>query len=166
MKANRFRFRAWDKDEEKMYHHTVVPSSLTFVNDDTWRIEDDCGELTTEAFAILMQSTGLTDSKGREIFEGDVVEIKGEMRQSNFGKPNHYQVVHGSSSLVTDTPAHGGGTWGIHAEHFIYSIHKVPSIMNEEELQHTLTGINSRVVSNAEVIGNVYENPELMEEVQ
>jgi len=67
------KFRAWDKESGvmcNMFHdsclisvdHTVLTIDIAHVHEDT-RIED----------MIIMQFTGLQDSQGVDIYEGDVV---------------------------------------------------------------------------------------------
>jgi len=62
MAANRFNFRVWLEEHQTMtrtYHVEDVPTA-------------DC-----DTNYILMQSTGLGDANGVEIFEGDVVYVAG-----------------------------------------------------------------------------------------
>ena len=72
MKADRFRFRAWDG--EGMLAHK---NGDFFVQFDGSLWENCCSfedALVEKHDLIIMQSTGLLDVNGVEIFEGDVVE--------------------------------------------------------------------------------------------
>ena len=76
----------------------------------------------------LMQSTGLHDKNGKEIFEGDIVK----MAKDVYSDPTYYEVIrHRGGAYRLESNQHGCELW----------------------LRHT----------NCEVIGNIYENPELLE---
>ena len=77
----------------------------------------------------LMQSTGVLDKDGQEIFEGDIVK----MAKDVYSDPTYYEVIrHRGGAYRLESNQHGCELW----------------------LRHT----------NCEVIGNIYENPELLEE--
>lgn len=121
-------FRAWDKLNNEMY----VVEQINF----------DCGEFESIGYGItflrgadkieLMQSTGLKDKNGEEIFEGDVI------RQVRTQPTTENETITGVVTILE-------GAW---------------LIMNDcEQLASYLW---SETDEN-EIIGNIYENPELWE---
>lgn len=116
-------FRAYDGSSlSRMYQ----PDEVMVGNGDIWIIDEDsvAGEWIVNNDIHLMQSTGLKDKNGVEIFEGDVVKCNGllgtiesfkAMWICSFMKYNNYQKV------------------GFFAQEI-------------------------------EVVGNIYENPELLED--
>ena len=83
---------------------------------------------------VLMQSTGLTDKNGKEIFEGDIVKVTDGDERTNF-------------------PDGGIGTICGLDEIFMWYI--------DGQVHNGLFDISQEYY--IEVIGNIYENPELLE---
>lgn len=123
------KFRAWMKSLKWMCEVTVIDYDLRSV--DICRIGDveHYTEMTVRKDeVILMQSTGLKDKNGVEIFEGDIVG----MRKHTLANQHYYEVF-----------KHRGGTFRLRNKFYGCELW----------LRHEY----------CEVLGNIYENPELME---
>ena len=121
------RFRAWDDWRKRM---SVV--DRIYIDTKGVRLYDDFGEYWRNfRDAKLMQSTGLKDKNGKEIFEGDIVDYKGRKAVVKW---------HGSYAS------------------FIYRF--------VDELQNRNTEWKPLYLAymKCEIIGNIYENRELLED--
>lgn len=122
------KFRAWIKVDKQMKEVTT----MEFTEGNLEYVCFDCEEWDySPESVVLMQSTGLRDKNGQEIFEGDVVRLN----VYNQLKCGIYEVRRGEA-----------GDWQMQ--------------------NRTRTKIISLIYSpgSTEVIGNIYTNPELMEE--
>ncbi|WP_261104854.1 YopX family protein [Streptococcus mitis] len=126
------KFRAWDKHSQKMFANDelLIWNNNVYANDSKkltcnnlkgWSIDDE----------YLMQSTGLRDKNGKEIFEGDILDYKGRKALVRW---------HGSYAS------------------FIYRF--------VDELQNRKTEWKPLYLAymKCEIIGNIYENPEFLED--
>ena len=123
------KYRAWDRLRKEMNYKVMVGNCDT--DDENWTcpiiwIEEKKDWLHFDDYECIMQSTGLKDKNGKEIFEGDVVKCNGllgtiesfkAMWICSFMKYNNYQKV------------------GFFAQEI-------------------------------EVVGNIYENPKLLEDLK
>lgn len=126
------KFRAWDLEYEKMVGVDIInleDGKLDFIGDGItyFRKAKDIE---------LMQSTGLFDKNGKEIFEGDVV-TDGQ----TVGDIKHHQTY--GFYMIDDKGIERWFSDGNCIEDF-------------EEDAETVSEI-------LEIIGNIYENPELLE---
>lgn len=127
------KYRVWlpDPDVKKM----LRVKSLVFEKDRTRCI---CGYaydfyLENED-ATLMQSTGLFDKNGKEIFEGDIIRISAYGCIVNFGKYTYFEDEHTQTTEI-----------GFYL-----------SFLNVEPA--TYAPFDNYYWDNCEVIGNIYEN--------
>lgn len=132
------KFRAWDKTTSKLH----VVNGIYCDNKKIHYIDDNRVRFVGFDNVIIMQSTGLKDKNGKEIFEGDVVS-------RNSGMPSVVEF----------------GKW-IYEEDFGYKIKNIGFYLNssydDDEFFQAMDYEDIR--KNYEVIGNIYENPELLEE--
>ena len=127
------RFRAYDSGSLcRMYS----PSEVMVGDSCIWILDEDSesNEWIVNNDLVLMQSTGLTDSVEKEIFEGDIVKVTDGDERTNF-------------------PDGGIGTICGLDEIFMWYI--------DGQVHNGLFDISQEYY--IEVIGNIYENPELLE---
>ena len=120
-------FRAYDSGSlSRMYQ----PDEVMVGNGDIWIIDEDsvAGEWIVNNDIHLMQSTGLFDRNGKEIFEGDILGTKDGLLNG---------VVEYRSDL---------GMW----------TNSLIRYNNFERL--------CNIAGDREIIGNIYENPEILED--
>lgn len=129
------KFRAWDKFDKVMrevtlldYNHNFVGYSYPVFMKSTMHME-------------LMQSTGLFDKKGVEIFEGDIVKRDGVKRP---------EVVRFGEWTDVDSLGYKEQYIGFYFE-------------SEHEGQEWLHSVQPQFNHLYKVIGNIYENQELLE---
>jgi len=120
------KFRAWDKENK-----AFMPSEGYAICDGDvmgLRYGNEMEDVLTDQIE-LMQYTGLKDNNGREVYEGDVLDIG---LQNQDGKPVVAPVSY--EKYIAGYVLDNGGN-----------------------------GIWQRLDEDCEVIGNIYENPELLE---
>lgn len=146
------RYRAWDKEFKEM----VQVDALVF-DEQIIKATYKNGNVVKEELKnyVLMQSTGLTDKNGKEIFEGDVLKFN-----DSWDDCCYEGYVDGEIEGVNYVEIQSESTG------FIFCKTKYPDsslfyYANEEHLtfQEILTDSGFEF----EVIGNIYENPELLE---
>jgi len=136
------KFRAWDKENDRMIYPSTEDVCFE-LDDDGINIFDLWGEYPEDHVfplldSVLVQSTGLKDKNGVEIFEGDIVKIPIN---------NGFDYLDGNLSIVKKSEYHSGLICELLSNTLEYLI------TDEAD-----TGYRY------EVVGNIYENPELLEQ--
>lgn len=118
------RFRAWDKEFKEM----VQVDALVF-DEQIIKATYKNGNVVKEDLKnyILMQSTGLTDKNGKEIFEGDVVK----MAKNVYSESTCYEVIrHRGGAYRLDSKQYGCELWLRHTDCEIAgNIYKNPELL-------------------------------------
>ena len=129
------KFRAWDSVKKKMFKDTfaVTESGQVVV------VEQDFVTSSPDYIfvdhLVIMQSTGLFDINGKEIFEGDIITNgQNVMCMKRHNTLGFYVEEKGEVEFIADSAV---------LEDF------------EEDAKE--------IADSLEIIGNIYENPELLE---
>lgn len=132
------KFRAWSKLLNKMLSHEDLNKTLK----DLTKIEYIAGIfLPLNSDVKVMQYTGLKDSNGNEIYEGDIVEFLDEEVNYSHCGVEYDEFINIGKVIFSHDELMG---WDITNRN-----------MDLEEVWHYREYIK--------VIGNIYENPELLE---
>lgn len=131
------KYRAWDIEFEKM-----VQVNTLFLDKQTLKVTYENGGVAKDDinYYVLMQSTGLKDKNGKEIFEGDLITETGV-----FNSTVKY------------------GSW-IYEEDFGAKAKSVGFYLDKSYEDHTwYENLNYDYISkNCEVVGNIYENKNMI----
>lgn len=155
------KFRAWDKIKNKwldLYRIVFATNGAVLA------VEDLDGEQYGLHQVELMQYTCLLDKNGKEIYEGDIVSLNGNISADNsmgilpngwdFDEDDIYEVV-----------------WDAARTGYKLQMNEVPGKEVQEEFGQYAKAYMQKYLSharglllqgNSEVIGNVFENPELL----
>ncbi|WP_252241529.1 YopX family protein [Clostridium sp. ZBS18] len=134
--SREIKFRAWDKEDKIMdYNIALVGNRILF----EYSIEDDCIEFNSyvdineenKKYFEIMQFTGFKDMNGKEIYEGDILQVSKEY----------------SGSFQPTIVVFEDGCFKGQAYHKL-----TPPFVIETP------------ITTLEVVGNIYENKELLEE--
>lgn len=139
---DRFKYRCWDKQIKKMRYGDIqlscsgLPFTLEATSEGLKVVDIDNIE--------IMQSTGIKDRNGKLIYEGDIVKSEEYPFKSN-DKYNYSAEI----------------CWAKDSAQFFYYVFK----NKDSEVVGRSTGNTGSLEEYEwEIIGNIYENPELLEE--
>lgn len=134
------KFRAWDKFDKEM----LDVHGINYDADGVWTKEvfdeEDNGDFIYFSDIELLQSTGLLDKNGKEIYEGDIVKIDDHPLQV-------------STSKISGVPI-GVNINGNYVVEY-----------STEDMAYFIGNWKTReVIRHSEVIGNKFEHPHLLGE--
>ena len=129
------KFRAWDKGINEMIPWRMLLNVYNLRN--VFIRPETCG-------LVLMQSTGLKDKNGVEIFEGDMVKKFSNINKFTDDFAEDIEPTYGTTSIVRDGAC------------FKTTFKGEPSLVLDQN--------SMSMVEHMEVVGNIYENPELLEQ--
>src|SRR3990167_10197294 len=141
MKNREIKFRAWDTRKQRMLIWGKINVSPVMTNENATVVYERQGEeWRPNGDLELMQFTGLLDKNGKEIYEGDFLI-------DNDSEPMRHRIVWISdqAKFEIETLADEEGNW---------------ECLIVDSLGELVNGKNN-VVDGFEIIGNIYENPEL-----
>ncbi|MGG0792621.1 YopX family protein [Brevibacillus laterosporus] len=105
------------------------------------------------------QYTGLKDKNGKEIYKGDIIK-----RNFEIGRVVINPISLGAEDYEIDDSGYFIGVVSYRPSEG-YVLNKCKKFNDDDELQSKKSGVKI-YPNHAEVIGNIYENPELLEEAQ
>ena len=140
------KFRAWDKEIKMMIEISLIDFEKHVIRGTHWKF----GETESIKFndIALMQSTGRRDKKGKGIFDGDILEIQGIRMIVKFG-----------SYKYLETSKNNGHILGILHDGLGFYVECINVAVPDN-----ISPFEPETLKNSQIIGNIYENPEFLED--
>jgi uncharacterized phage protein (TIGR01671 family) len=154
----------WDSEDQKMKHlHTMFAPGA--YRDSGTRTSADYNFQISER-EILMQFTGLTDRTGKEIYEGDIVEYaeKRKICPDCAKKECSSELTYGISKFCPECGKHLTDADFIERVKVVFEDGGFAycKIVDEDYYQSWHVQIAAIYIEWVQVIGNLFENPELI----
>lgn len=147
------KFRAWDKEENKMWNVETLYIEDEWVKVNDGSIYGVTKDLTRSYY--LMQSTGLKDKNGVEIYEGDIIEFEDEAFCYPFDDEAIVEIINRAQVIIDKVK-------GIFLENFMV---KDSTIAKEYKYYYDLpTSEKTIFFKECSVVGNVFEDENLLED--
>ena len=146
----KLKFRGWLKKEQKMDNYI---DHISWLEDELYCIGDGITYMVLAEDLVLMQSTGLKDKNGKEIFEGDILKFNDEWNEychegyvdGSVEGINFVEVVRGEACFEFGKTRYPESSLFIYMEHEHLSF---AELVKDKDFGF-------------EIVGNVYEHSEL-----
>lgn len=126
------KYRAWDSVEKKVVEHFFITDNGLICNMEKPTSDSKLLIPIEKSELILMQSTGLVDKNGKEVFVGDIIKCTRGCLHEVYIEKEYGGTYCGGMPAVYLKGLREGYAWTEHEE----------------------------------IIGNIYENPELLEAIK
>lgn len=152
---NNLKFRIWDKEKKEFLDKKIAPlmdinGNLYCWASQHWGVDN---ELQDPNSFIIQQFTGIQDKNENDIYEGDIIKVnRCRLKPMKEVSPGHY--TSGPDDIIELGEEIGTVFWGGFTCDFLIEF---PSYDDIEPLGRTS---DHRI----EVIGNIFEKPEMEEE--
>jgi uncharacterized phage protein (TIGR01671 family) len=147
------KFRAWDNAVNKMWNVETI-----YIEDEWVKVNDGSIYGITKDLVrdyVLMQSTGLKDKNGVEIYEGDIIEFEDEAFCYPFDDEAIVETINRAQVIIDKVK-------GIFLENFMV---KDSTIAKEYKYYYDLpTSEKTIFFKECSVVGNVFEDENLLED--
>lgn len=148
--SREIKYRVWDENKGK---YRTDYGNMVLYPDGTFQIETSWCIISSEF--VVEQYTGLKDKNGKEIYEGDIVNLA------------YYKKPHGKKRWNKTYPHKGGKDINVVCfEDGYFKFYQEDKDGYDSELAFSdygeWEGKDDKYKYEAEVIGNIHENPELL----
>jgi len=144
------KFRAWD--DKEMYYNPYIP------NHGTWAMIDESIKDCQDNYKSFMQSTGLKDKNGKDIYEGDIISFPS-------GTSTRIEIEHDGQKMAAykENPNKIGLVLYHNAGFQVHNSNEIKGITGVGYYGCLGTTRHLKYTFEIEIIGNIHEDKHLLD---